>query len=163
MGQDMLRKGLAVAVILLFIGVAFTIPINANVSRPNLDPVTDREMLEEDNTTPIELVFQLITKLHNNKELLELLTDNDAEVDIQKEISSIVERDEDLNSIVDQLSTNDWGFDDDSSALEWPFPVICFLLFPLAVFGFSLIIWGIGFFILPIIDYIGSIFNCFWC
>ena len=37
----MFRKGLAVAVILLFIGVAFAIPINANVSKPSLEPVPD--------------------------------------------------------------------------------------------------------------------------
>jgi len=35
----MLRKGLAVAVILLFIGVAFSIPINANVSKSSLESV----------------------------------------------------------------------------------------------------------------------------
>ena len=37
MGARMFRKGLAVAVILLFIGVAFAIPINANVSKASVD------------------------------------------------------------------------------------------------------------------------------
>ena len=41
MGARMLRKGLVVAVILLFFGVAFAIPINANLSKSSLDPVPD--------------------------------------------------------------------------------------------------------------------------
>jgi len=45
-GKAMFRKGLAVAVILLFIGVAFAIPINANVSKSSLEPV-----LKEQNKT----------------------------------------------------------------------------------------------------------------
>ena len=40
MGAKMLRKGLAVAVILLFIGVAFSIPINANISKASLEDET---------------------------------------------------------------------------------------------------------------------------
>jgi len=44
----MLKKGLAVAVILLFIGVAFSIPTNANVSKSSLEPVLDIDVIEED-------------------------------------------------------------------------------------------------------------------
>ena len=44
----MLRKGLAVAVILLFIGVAFTSSINANVSKSSVEPIADVDVKEED-------------------------------------------------------------------------------------------------------------------
>jgi hypothetical protein len=46
----MFKKGLAVAVILLFIGVAFTSSINANVSKSSLESVLDMDIIEEDDT-----------------------------------------------------------------------------------------------------------------
>jgi len=55
----MFRKGLAVAVILLFIGVALTPTTYGDFDKPDI------EAIEEDVTpTPIVLVLQLITKLH---------------------------------------------------------------------------------------------------
>ena len=48
MGARMIRKGLAVAVILLFIGVAFTSSINANVSKSSVETIVDVDTKEED-------------------------------------------------------------------------------------------------------------------
>ena len=118
--------------------------------------------MEEDNATPIALVFQLIAKLRNNKELQELVEDADDEVDIQKEIISIIEKDEELNTIVEEIKELDCGCDEDSTTLDWSFPVICLLLFPLVmIFTVAHLKTGID---LPfyIIMTIGSILNCMW-
>lgn len=49
MEARILRKGLVVAVILLFIGVAFAIPINANVSKSRFELDYNMKILEEDD------------------------------------------------------------------------------------------------------------------
>jgi len=148
----MFKKGLAVAVILLFIGVAFAIPINANVSKSSLEPVTDIDVIE-DNATPIVLVLQLITKLRNHKDIQNVESEDD--------VLRIIEGDEELNSIYEQLSGNDCECDDDSK-LDWSFPAICLLLFPLVmIFTVAHLKTGID---LPfyIMMEIGSILNCMW-
>jgi len=156
----MIKKSLAVAVILLFIGIAFAIPINANVSKSSLNPVSDIEVLEKDNATPIALVFQLIAKLRNHKEIKELEANIDSVDNVQDEILRIIEGDEELNRIVEQLSGEDCGCED--ATTEWDFPVLCLLLTPLALIAVFLIINNIGDFILQIISFIGLTLNCFW-
>ena len=71
-----------------------------------------------DDATPIELVFQLITKLHNHKEIHELEENKDFVDNIQEEILSIIEGDEELNSIFEKLSNEDCGCEGDSSKVE---------------------------------------------
>jgi len=146
----MFRKSLAVAVILLFIGVAFAIPINANVSKSSLEPVTD---IEED-ATPIALVFQLIAKLRNHKDI--------QNVETEDELLQIIEGDEELNSIYEQLSGDDCGCDEDNSALEWSFPVICILLIPLYAVSWYAYMMGGFYFPLQLMYTIGSALNCMW-
>ena len=77
--------GSSIAVALLVL-VSVASSINAIVSKSVLEPALDTDILIDDNATPSELVFQLIAKLRNNKQLQELVEDNDAEVDIQVEI-----------------------------------------------------------------------------
>ena len=115
-----------------------------------------------DDDTPIALVFQLIAKLRNHKDIQELVADNDAEVDIQQEISSIIERDEELNSVIEQLSVDDCGCDDESLPLEWEFPILCILLIPLWAYG--MIAWFMGgvTWIGQLAYDIGGALNCFW-
>ena len=158
----MLKKGLATVIILLFIGLAFSPSINANMSKSSLDPVPDIEVLEEDNATPIALVFQLIAKLRNHKEIQKLVEDTKTGVDLKGEISSIIEEDKELNTIVEELKSLDCGCEDDKT-IPWRFPVLCWLLFPLAMLAFGL---GAKFgftYLLPIMGSIGSVLNCFWC
>jgi len=77
--------GSSIAVALLVL-VSVASSINAIVSKSVLEPALDTDILIDDNATPSGLVFQLIAKLRNNKQLQELVEDNDAEVDIQVEI-----------------------------------------------------------------------------
>ena len=102
----MLRKGLAVAVILLFIGVALTPTTYADVDKPEL------EVIEEDATpTPIVLVLQLITKLRNHKEIQN------------------IEDDVELNGIIEELKSFDCGCEDEETT-EGEYPIIiCLILF----------------------------------
>jgi len=123
------------------------------------ESVPDIEVLEEDNVNPIALLFQLITKLRDNKEIQELVVDNGAEVDIQKEISNIVERDEELNSIFEQLSVEDCGCDD-NSILGGSTSVLCWILVPFIFLGILLI--PIGTLFIDLLGVIGDVLNCFW-
>jgi len=149
----MLRKGLAVAVILLFIGVAFTSSINANVSKSSVETIVDVDVKEE-NATPIVLVLQLITKLRNHKDIESVETEDD--------VLQIIERDEELNSIYEQLSDEDCNCGEDVSPFEWPFPIICILLLPLWAFGMIAYFMGGPTFWGELAYRIGGIFNCFW-
>jgi len=149
----MIKKGLAVAVILLFIGVAFTSSINANVSKSSVEPIADVDVIEE-NATPIVLALQLITKLRNHKDIQNVETEED--------VLQIIEGDEELNSIFEQLSVDDCGCDEDSTTLDWSFPIICTLLVPLL--WFSLIAYFMGgiTILLEIVGFLDSKLNCFW-
>ena len=160
--MNKILKGLTITVILLFIGVAFAPSINADVDKLSVESVTDIEVSEEDNATPIALVFQLIAKLRNHKDIQEFEENIDSVDNVEGEILRIIEGDEELNSIAKQLSGEDCGCEDESLPLEWNFPVICLFLFPLVMlFTVAHLMTGID---LPfyIMMTIGSILNCMW-
>ena len=152
----MFKKGLAVTVILLFIGVAFTSSINANVSKSSVEPIADVDV-KEDVATPIQLVFQLIAKLRNHKDIQNVETEED--------VLQIIESDEEIKSIYEQLSGNDCGCEEDISTLEriWTFPFICYVIgVPFFMLGLLLAmtigdptIWTLA-------GIFGYMFNCFW-
>ena len=148
----MIKKGLAVAVILLFIGVAFTSSINANVSKSSVELIADVDVKEE-NATPIVLVLQLMTKLRNHKDIQQVESEDD--------VLQIIENDEELYSIVEKLTVEDCGCEDDKPN-GWSFPVICTLLVPLWILAFGLAVRSGQVTLWYIIVVIGSILNCFW-
>jgi len=83
--------------------------------------------------------------------------------DLEYEILRIIEEDKEINIIIEQLSNNDCGCDDDSSALEWGFPVLCTLLFPIFIFSFALaLISHQPMLFIEIMARIGLSLNCFW-
>ena len=74
-----------------------------------------------DTATPIALVLQLIAKLRNHKDIQNVETEND--------VLQIIESDEELNSIVEQLSVEDCGCEDEETT-EGEYPIIiCLILF----------------------------------
>jgi len=150
----MLRKGLAVAVILLFIGVAFTSSINANVSKSSVEPITDVDVIEE-NATPIQLVFQLISKLRNHKDIQDVETEDD--------VLQIIEDDEELNSIFEQLSQSndeeDCGCEEETTELDFPF-FICIFVSLLFVVGMAAWWMGRVTWIGELAGTLNGIFNC---
>jgi len=145
----MFRKGLAVAVILLFIGVALTPTTYGDFDKPDI------EAIEEDVTpTPIVLVLQLITKLRNHKDIQNVETEDD--------VLQIIEEDEELNSIYEQLSGNDCGCEDDSSAFTWRYPVLCTFLYPLWIIAVGILF---AFHIWQFFDTMAAIgikLDCYW-
>jgi len=149
MEARMLKKGLAVAVILLFIGVAVAPNINADVNKPIIDTP-----IEDVAPTPIVLALQLMTKLRNHKDIQNVETEDD--------VLQIIESDKELNSIVEQLSGNDCDCEDDTTPFEWPYPIICF------VFGFPLILLALlamaagQAWVGALVGIFGELFNCFW-
>ena len=81
--------------------------------------------------------------------------------DIRKEISAVIEKNLTLNAEINLLQNSECNCEKENT-IEWRFPVICLLLYPIVICvlmicglflgGFSLgILWGIGF-----------ILNCFW-
>jgi len=157
--MNMIKKGLAVAVILLFIGVAFAPNINADVSKQ------DTDVIEEDVTpTPMVLALQLMTKLRNHKDI--------ENVESEDDVLQIIEGDEELNSIYEQLFVEDCGCEEQGTT-EWSFPIICGLLYPAAIlswvmFYLPMLIFGpnwpgfIGAFFYMIMNNIGTTLNCNW-
>ena len=140
--------GSIIAVVLLVL-MSFSPSITADVSKPDI------EFVEEDATpTPIVLVLQLMTKLRNHKDI--------ENVESEEEILQIIEDDEELNGIFEQLSVEDCDCEDDSSKLEWGFPVICFLLIPFVILGWMAVMNGGPLWIGQIVYDIGAIFNCNW-
>jgi len=127
-----MKKLLVFGVIVLFLGLAIAPSINANINRQSLEPTPDIDVLDYDDYTPIQLVFQLIAKLSRNREIHKLVEETDNEVDIQKGIISIIETDWELNTIVEKIKGSDCGCDD-ADTTEWNFPVICSFLFPIYV------------------------------
>ena len=151
----MFKKGLAVAVILLFIGVAFTSSINANVSKSSVEPIADVDVIEE-NATPIVLVLQLISKLRNHKDI--------QNVESEEDVFQIIESDDELNSIVEQLSVEDCGCEEDNSELNGKdYPIICALL-QIPLFFSVILLFTIGrcALIIGFVFRIGKAFNCSW-
>jgi len=104
--------------------------------------------------TPIVLVFQLISKLRNHKDI--------ESVETEEDVLRIIEEDEELNNIFEQLSDEDCNCGEDVSPFEWPYPIICL------VFGFPLILlallaWAGGeSWVGEMVGVFGYMFNCFW-
>ena len=106
-----------------------------------------------DDATPIALVFQLIAKLRNHKDIQNVESEDD--------VLQIIEGDEELNSIFEQISGNDCECGDDSR-LEWNFPITCMLLLPLYIITFGILVFtGIGL-LQIILAVFGYQMNCFW-
>ncbi len=128
--------------------------INADVSKPDLD------ISVEENAISIEFELQRIKELVQSIDLWKIIVNPDAVVDTLEEVSSILEE-EDVRNYIEKSSDEDCGCEDDSSAFEWMFPMICSLLFP---------IWSITFLLVIIFGYpfgefmmgIGVSLNCFW-
>ncbi len=147
---------------IITIGSIFAVTILILASLPTIGSEVVKEEKEEYANyadKAIELVFLLITKLRNHKDIENVASEDD--------VLQIIESDEELNSIYEQLSDYDCGCDDGTHVKGkiWPFPIICILIggtllllalnlwrwtdLPLTVLGF-------------ILDSIDTIFDCAW-
>jgi hypothetical protein len=88
--------------------------------------------------------------------------------EIQKEISTVIERNTILNAEITQLKGSDCDCENEDTAV-WHFPVICTLLFPLWIVAAILVIithYGIPpdfvYYFAEGMAFIGRTLNCFW-
>jgi hypothetical protein len=80
----------------------------------------------------------------------------------QKEINAVIEKNTILNAEITQLQTSDCDCENEKT-MNWSFPIICTLLFPLFVICFIIaLFYDFIFWPAVIIDYIGLTLNCFW-
>jgi len=155
MNKKILIGSIIASLILVLVSIGPSINAEAEIIKV--------EPQQEDNATPIVLVLQLITKLRNHNEIKELEENIDSVENVENEVMRIIEGDEELNSIVEQLSVEDCGCEDDIKWDRiWPFPVICFLLFPFVLFATILFLYEHLTLPLQIMGTIGKILNCVW-
>ena len=153
-----LIKIVCIAILYLLVSVIFTPSFYAEVDNQPVQAISDDNTFEYDGFSPIQLVFLLIHKLLNHEQIQTV----DSVVDVEQ----LVEGDVELSGIFEELMSYSCGCED-SSSLEWNFPVICFLL--CIPFAFSLLFNGllieIGIESCPfgeIILFIAESLNCDW-
>ena len=114
------------------------------------------------DVTPTEFEVQRIRELVQSIDFRKIIVNPDAVVDTIEEISTITEENEDVRDYIEKTSEEDCSCGDDSSDLEWKFPILCELLYPLAVLSIALYL---------LLDYelfhyfmvtLGTILNCYW-
>ena len=146
-------KGLAAVLVLLFICIAISPSIYADRDKVSFEPIIENDSINYDGYTPIQIIFLLIKRLCNHKDMQDIESEDD--------VLNIIESGAELNGIIVKLKSFDCGCGDESN-LKWSFPIICFLIGPLAII--SMIIHYKFHYTLPyeILMAIGSKLNCFW-
>jgi len=135
MKKKILIGSIIAVVILTLVSFTSVVGYNSVKSNPSNTIITD----EYDSYTPIQLVFQLMTKLRNHKDI--------ENVETEDEILQVIESDEELNSIFEQLSGNDCDCEDENLPLKFPFIFICFTLVPFLFIANQMVIsFGVVFY-----------------
>jgi hypothetical protein len=96
------------------------------------------------------------SKIHSMVERLQVNNQG-----IGKEINAVIEKDVNLNREMTQLSNTKCDCENDKT-MNWSFPVLCTLLFPLFMFSVVLFATHINLNMVFVIDNIGNKLNCFW-
>lgn len=151
------RKWLAVGIILLFVGVTFAPSISANISKPESELHFDATFKESFSrliqAMPPKTKFE---KFKNDKTYL---------LSLQKQLMTIIKNDVTLNSILMKNQNNECVCTDDSTLLEWDFPVTCLLLLPIFIpifYVFFLSKFTYGSLLFHWINLIGVTLHCPW-
>jgi len=96
-------------------------------------------------------------KLHSMVERYQVINQ-----EMQKEITTVIEKDATLNGEITQLSNSKCDCENENST-SWSFPVICLLLLPLFMLSLFLYISLFhSYFLFGIMATIGLALNCFW-
>ena len=182
----MIKKGLAVAVILLFIGVAFAPSINAEIE-PNESTCTD--FLDDGNLSgyvydsKMEPIEGVLVRVDFHSEYEENYTDSNGYYHVSnipicfclKNCSA--SKDDYVTEwayleIIEETfydfileTDDDCGCEEEVSDFEWFFPMICTLLLPawgVAVWIFLASRGMFGEYLLETMTQIGLSLNCYW-
>ena len=135
----LLRKGLAVAVIFSFIGVAFAPSINA-----------DLPDVEEKTVEPKEFLFQTIIDIANNPEVKDYFENTLGESETIAMVESVKINDESINHLSNIIMSNNRLKEKimDLSLMNWDNGVIC------AILEFILTIIGVYMSLIPFMEII---------
>ncbi len=150
MRKKILIGSIIAVALLTLVSFSSVVGYSSVKSNPSNTIITD----EYDNPTPIQLVFQLISKLRNHKDIQNVESEDD--------VLQIIEGDEELNSIFEQLSGNDCGCEDDTTPEleERRWFIVCMFLAPIWIFSVILTIGTGESFLEDIVYPITEIFNC---
>ena len=159
MQKNIIKKGLALAVIVLFICVSF-------------QPVFAKDTVSYVKKSDTKELLETIKDLANNKEIQNIIQKSEVKGSpirfqqllgrLQKEIIGAIEKNDVLNGRLKQLSDLPCDCEKDNNTTRWSFPVICLLLSPLFIFALMLSIKFQNDYPLTIMWFIGTILNCFW-
>ena len=137
MQKNIVNKGLSLAVIILFIGV-------------NFQPVFAKDTISPGKKSDTKDLLETLLDIVDNKEILKiiqkyeysgnLLESQYLKVNLQKEITGFIIKNDVLNGRLKQLS--DLPCDcENNITFPWHFPVLCLILFPIIyVLGMSAIV-----------------------
>jgi hypothetical protein len=149
------KKGLVVAVIFLFVAVSFQ-PVFAKDAISPMKKSDTKELLETiKDLANNQEIQKIIQKYESKKSILGFQYLN---VNFQKEINSVIEK----NDSLEKLSDFSCNCEKDNNITSWSFPVICTLLIPLWIYGFYLDYKYGKSFLVQIISNIGLELNCYW-
>ena len=89
---------------------------------------------------------------------------------IQQEISTVIEKDTIINSEITQLKNSDCNCENENTARLWRFPVLCTILFLIALVPWYLwlhmdtgdILYDSLFFVIIMVNIIAMTLDCFW-
>ena len=128
------KKGLAFAIILLFICVSF-------------QPIIAKDTISTEKKSDTKELLETIFDIANNKEIQDIIQKSEINgspirfqqllVRLQKEIIGAIEKNEVLNERIKQLSDLPCDCEKNNTARLWHFPVICTLLYPLFILAFD--------------------------
>ena len=165
MEKHLIKKGLVLAVILLFIVVSFQ-PIIAK----------DTISLERNSNTK-QVLFETIHDIANNKEFQDiikkyegkrnLLGFQNLQVSLQKEIINVIENNDELNKRLEKLLDLNCDCENEKTT-AWKFPILCTLLLPfwyLFVYLVEVggnIVYLIAMPIFQILNFLAYKLDCYW-
>jgi hypothetical protein len=157
--DNIVKKGLALAIIILFICVSFQ-PVFAKDTVSYVKKSDTKELLKTIKNIVNDQVIQDIIQKSEIKgspirfqQLLGRLL---------KEIIITIEKNDEFNERLKQLSDLPCDCEKNNITRLWHFPVICILLFPLFILAFGYAIRFNHYYPLIIIGTIGWKLNCFW-
>jgi hypothetical protein len=131
-------------------------------------PVFTHQVLTKNQLKHVYLIGLMLSKtickssLHSMVEQYQLINPK-----MQQEIKDVIEKDTTLKEEITQLSNSECDCEEDNST--WHFPILCTLLFPLAVLSQALVNTGIpgilfliGLTIMIPVVFIGYALHCWW-
>ena len=139
MQKNIVKKGLVVAVIFLFVAVSFQ-PVFA---KDTISPIK-----KSDTKELLETIFDIV----NSKEIQNILQKSEIKGSpirfqqllgrLQKEIIGFIEKNDRLNRRLKQLSDTPCDCEKDNTNRLWHFPVICSFLFVLTFVALWMVMHG---------------------